>query len=105
MKIIGTLINATRGLDAANRFLLQECGKEISLTELFNLAMVFRYGGSGLAQTARQLQISAAGMTGAMDSMERKGLAVRSRHEDRRKVQANMTERGMKVLRIASDAL
>lgn len=97
--------NINRALDAANRFLLEECGKQISLNELGNLVAVYRCGGSGMAYTAGQLGISTAAMTGAMDSLEYKGLATRRPDIDRRKVQAQITERGMRVLRIASDVV
>jgi DNA-binding MarR family transcriptional regulator len=97
--------NVSRALDAANNYLREECGKEISLNELANLVAVYLHGGSGLAFTARQLGISSAGMTGAMDSLEYKGLAVRTKDPDRRKFRAAVTEKGMIVLRRASDLL
>ena len=97
--------NVSRALDAANNFLREDCGKEITLNELSNLVAVYLHGGSGMAFTARKLGISSAGMTGAMDSLEYKGLAIRMKDVDRRKFRAAMTERGMIVLRIASDLL
>jgi hypothetical protein len=54
MRIIQSMSNINRALDAANRFLLEECGKQISLNELGNLVAVYRCGGSGMAYTARQ---------------------------------------------------
>ena len=105
MRIIQSIFNINRALDAVNRFLRKECGKQISLNELDNLVAVYRHGGSGMAYTAGQLGISSAAMTGAMDSLEYKGLATRCPDIDRRKIQAQITERGMKILRIASDVV
>lgn len=102
MKILTILDNATRGLDAANEFLLKECGKQISLNELSNVVLAYQHGHDGLTVMARERGISSAAMTGAMDSMEYKGLAERVRDADRRKILVNLTERGMEVLRKAS---
>ena len=102
MKILTRLDNATRGLDAANEFLLEECGKQISLNELSNVVLAYQHGHDGLTVMARERGVSSAAMTGAMDSMEYKGLAERVRDADRRKILVNLTERGMEVLRKAS---
>ena len=102
MKILTILENATRGLDAVNEFLQEECGKQISLNELSNVALAFQHGHYGLTVMAKERGVSSAAMTGAMDSMEYKGLAQRVRDSDRRKVQVYLTDRGIKVLRVAS---
>jgi DNA-binding MarR family transcriptional regulator len=106
MKLLNLINNINSALKAANEFLTEEGHKTISFRELETLTIVSVDGLKGPTKLAELRRVSTAAMTGALDALEKKKLALREHSaQDRRMIPVRLTELGNKVLKAASEAL
>jgi DNA-binding MarR family transcriptional regulator len=106
MKLLHLVNNINSALKAANNLLRDGGHKTISFRDLETLIFVSIDGAKGLAKLAKLRGVSSAAITGAIDALEKKELALREHTaQDRRVIPVRLTPLGDKVLKIASDAI
>ena len=106
MKLLDLVNNVNSALKAANKLLKDGDHKTISFRELETLIFVSVEGTQGLAKLAQLRGVSSAAITGAVDALEKKKLALREHTaQDRRVIPVRLTPLGNEVLKIASDAI
>lgn len=106
MKLLNLINTINSALKAANEFLKEKDHKPITFRELETLTLVSVEGLNGPTKLAELRGVSTAAMTGALDALEKKRLALREHSaQDRRVIPVRLTDLGNEVLKAASDSL
>jgi len=99
------LANINRYFKSTTKVALAEVGlQDFEYDTLHNLMIRDVPGQASPGQLAREMRVSNAGITGRLDSMEKKGWVKRVPGKgDRRRVEVEMTRAGVKIWREAMD--
>ncbi|WP_449463263.1 MarR family transcriptional regulator [Tardisphaera miroshnichenkoae] len=98
------IVEAWKRIEKASDFELRKLG--VGLQEYRVLRCLYLNGTCTMTEASRTVLMSPGGLTPLIDSMEKRGLVVRVRsHEDRRVVNLSITDEGRRVLEESNSAL
>ena len=102
--VLRALRQIIQAIDLHSRKLIKECG--LTGPQLIVLGNLSRSGESPVGELARDINLRHATVTRILDRLEKRELVVRKRSDhDKRKVMADITEKGRKVLETAPSPL
>lgn len=103
-QVVVTLRRIIRSVDLHSRLLLQQCG--LTAPQLATLQETSRRQPVQAGVLAKAVCLSQPTMTGILDRLEQRGLALRARSgEDRRSVVVTLSEQGQRVAQSAPSLL
>jgi DNA-binding MarR family transcriptional regulator len=103
-RVIAALRRIVRAIDLHSRHLVERFS--VTGPQLVALQELARLGRVPVGVLARNVHVSHPTMTGILDRLEKRGLVERTRdNEDRRRITASPTAKGLKLLRDAPSPL
>lgn len=103
-EVLTTLRRLIRATDLHSRQLVKTAG--LTAPQLLLLQAIREHGEVTIGALAKEISLSQATVTTILDRLEKRGLVFRERSaEDKRKVHAYLTEKGMEIIRDAPTPL
>ncbi|WP_105103338.1 MarR family winged helix-turn-helix transcriptional regulator [Microbulbifer pacificus] len=103
-EVLTTLRRLIRATDLHSRQLVKTAG--LTAPQLLLMQAIREHGQVTIGALAKEISLSQATVTTILDRLEKRGLVYRERsEEDKRKVHAYLTEKGMEIIRDAPTPL
>lgn len=103
-EVLTTLRRLIRATDLHSRQLVKTAG--LTAPQLLLMQAIREHGQVTIGALAKEISLSQATVTTILDRLEKRGLVYRERsEEDKRKVHAHLTEKGMEIIRDAPTPL